>query len=380
MPQFLSSRQAPNGYFRPNQVIRLKNVIGNPIATLPFFSLDCARSVNSVGGMTITIPSTYHYSMFETDNRLEFWRTIDGSQTRLDMDTAWLIRSLRLVREAEGRSYWEIQAEDFKTIVRARIVAYNQGTSGAKKTATTDNMMKAVMRENMGSSATAGRDISAYLSIQADTSLGLSITKMFEYRNLDELFGEIVEASLATAAPVYFDIVMTGASGNTPEFRTYVQQRGNDRRAGRSGAIILSPSSGNVSAYSIVDSHIDEATFVYALGPGNLGARMIATASNATRIAQSPWGRVETKIEGSNDPTSTGLTEEANAELQMLRSRKVVEGTILQNTRTQYGRDWGFGDRMTFKSPNFGTFDVRVDAIHLSVSEQRETVDAFFRG
>ena len=380
MTSFTSSLQAPGGYFRPNQSVRLKNVIGNPITTLPFFSLDYARSVNSIGGMTITVPATYPNEMFAVDNRLELWRTIDSNNTSLDMETAWLIKSLKLVREQEGRAYWEIQAEDFKTIVRSRIVAYNQGTSGAKKTATTDNMMKAVMRENLGSSATVGRDISTYLSIQADQTLGASITKAFEYRNLDELFGEIVEASLATASPVYFDIVMTGATGNTPEFRTYIQQRGSDRRAGRAGSIILSPSSGNVGDFSVIDSYTEEATFVYALGPGNLGARMIATASDATKIARSPWGRIETKVEGSNDPVAANLTEEANAALQMSRSRKVVEGSIMQNTRTQYGRDWKFGDRMTFRPNNQWSFDVRVDAVHVTVSEQRETVDAYFRG
>lgn len=380
MPYFISSTQAPGGYFRPSQTLRLKNVIGNPITNLPFFSLDCARSVNSVGGMTVTVPATYPYSMFTVDNRLEFWRTIDGTNTSLEMDTAWLIKSLKLMKEPEGREYWEIQAEDFKTIVKSRIVAYNQGTSGAKKTATTDNMMKAVARENLGSSATTGRNISTYLSIQADHTLGASITKAFEYRNLDELFGEIVEASLATASPVYFDIIMTGSSGNTPEFRTYIQQRGSDRRAGRAGSLILSPESGNVGGFSVTDSYLEEATFVYALGPGNLGARMIATASDATRIARSPWGRIETKVEGSNDPVSANLTEEANAALQMARPKKVVEGTILQNTRTQYGRDWKFGDQMTFRPNALWSFDVRVDAVHLTISEQRETVDAYFRG
>lgn len=380
MPYFISSTQASGGYFRPSQTIRLKNVIGNPITTLPFFSLDCARSVNSVGGMTVTVPATYPYQMFAVDNRLEFWRTIDGTNTSLEMDTAWLIKSLKLMHEPEGRAYWEIQAEDFKTIVRSRIVAYNQGTSGAKKTATTDNLMKAVARENLGSSATVGRNISTYLSIQADQTLGASITKAFEYRNLDELFGEIVEASLATASPVYFDIVMTGATGNTPEFRTYVQQRGSDRRAGRAGALTLSPESGNVGGFSVTDSYLEEATFVYALGPGNLGARMIGTASDATKIARSPWGRIETKVEGSNDPVTANLTEEANAALQIARPRKIVEGTILQNTRTQYGRDWKFGDRMTFRPNSLWSFDVRVDAVHLTISEQRETVDAYFRG
>lgn len=380
MTYFLSSTQAPGGYFRPTQVVRLKNVIGSYISTPQWFSLDYARSVNSVGGLTVTLPSNIPYQQLAVDHRIEVWRTIDGTKTSLDMDTAWLIKSIKLTQESGGRTYWEVQAEDFKTIIRSRIVAYNQGTSGAKKTATTDNMMKAIMRENLGSSATAGRNISSYLTIQADHTLGASISKAFEYRNLDELFGEIVEASLATASPVYFDIVMTGATGDTPEFRTYLQQRGSDRRAGRANAIILSPGNGNIGSFSVVDDYTQESTFVYALGPGNLGARMIATANDATKIARSPWGRIETRVEGSNDPLTANLTEEANAALQIGRSRKVVEGSILQNTRTQYGRDWGFGDRMTFRPTPGWTFDVRVDAVHITASDQHETVDAYFRG
>lgn len=379
MPYFTSSYQAPGGYFRPGQTVRLKSVVGNYIATLPWFSLDYARSVNSVGNMTLIIPSTVPYSYLVVDNRIEVWRTIDSGKTALDMDTAWLIKSIKLVHGDNGRSSWEIMAEDMKTIIKSRIVAYNQGSNQAIKSATSDNLMKAIMRENFGSSATTGRDISAYLSIQADTSLGLTMVKAFEYRGVEDIFGEIIEASLATASPVYFDIVMTGSNTNTPEFRTYIQQRGIDRRAGRANALILSPSKGNVGAYSITDSYADEATFVYALGPGNLGARMIATSSDTAKIARSPWGRIERVTEGQST-TGTALTHEADAELQLSRSRKVVEGQILQNTSTQYGRDWGFGDQMTFYSSGDFTFNVRVDAVHVSVSAQKESVDGYFRG
>lgn len=380
MPIFLSSYQAPGGYFRPQQTLRLKSVVGDPIQVLPFFTLDYARSVSSVGNMTITVPSTIGYQRLAVDNRVEVWRSIEGGVNRLDMDTAWLVKAIKLSYDEMGKSYWEITLQDMKVVCHSRIVAYNQETSGALKTALSDNLMKAVMRENFGSGASAGRNIASYLTIQADTSLALSISKAMEYRNVDEVFGEVIEASLSTAKPVYFDIVMTGSSGNTPEFRTYINQRGSDRRSTQSGGIFLSPKRGNVGAFSVTDNYAEECTFIYAIGPGNLGARMIATASDATRIARSPFGRIEKSTQGSNSPVTASLSEEALSELAMSRSRKVVEGTILQNSRFLYGRDWGFGDRLTFKPTGEWSFDVRVDATHVSVSQQKETIEAYFRG
>jgi hypothetical protein len=378
MAVFLSSRQCVNSYFRPQQTVRLKNVVGNPIQALSWFSIDYARSVNSVGGMTLVLPKSIPYQMLTVDNRIEVYRTIDGSSTTLDMDTSWLIKSIRQVYEESGKQYWEVTCEDFKTIIKSRIVAYNKGTAQARKATYSDNLLKAVMRENIGSSAISGRNISSYLSIQADSSLGAVIYKEMEYRNLDEIFGEVIEASLATSKPVYFDIVMTGSTNATPEFRTYMYQRGDDHRAGKTGAIILSPGNGNVGPFSVTDSYIDEATYVYAIGPGNLGAIMIQAASDATKIGRSPWGRIE-KTVNVNSTEANMLTEEANAELQLSRSRKVVEGSILQTSRYQYGRDWKFGDRMTFNPQPNNSFDVRVDAVHVSVSQQQESVESYFR-
>ena len=219
--------------------------------------------------------------------------------------------------------------------------------------------------------------MSAYLSIQADVSLGATITKAFEYRPLIEVFSEIVEESLATASPVYFDIVL---NNQTAEFRTYVGSRGIDRRVGTASPVILGPAYANVGPYTITDNYEDEYTFTYIIGPANLNARMIVTASNATQIARGPWGRVEMATNSSsNNPTANNLTQEANATLQLGRLRTVVEGSILQTPSSIYGRHWKMGDILSFKDRD-RTFDVHVDAVDTSISESKVEVQAYFRG
>lgn len=379
MPYFSSSYECPVGFHRPGYKILLKNAYDQFIMILPWVNVSYAGAVNSVGNMTLTIPARLIPKEVVQDNyRIEVWRTVEGN-TRLDLDTAWIIKGIKLILTEQGQYAWELNAQTLLVILRSRIVAYNQSTAQAAKSDNTDDMMKAVMRENFSSSATdTDRRISTtYLSIQADVSLGGTIQKAFEYRPVLELFTEIAEASIATAQPVFFDIIL---NGSTAEFKTKVYQWGQDRRSGQSGALVLSPERLNVGPFTITDDYTEEATFIYAFGPGNLGARMIATAENATRVAKGPFNRIEKGIQGSNDANATRLTEEANAELQLNRPKRVVEGSIRQAARCVYGKDWGMGDRMTFKPRSDWSFDVRVDAVQVAVSESKEEISAYFRG
>lgn len=376
MPYFSSANEVSSGFYRPGYKFILTDPFGRFIQILPILSCSYAGAVNQVGNMTLNLPGSINRNILQDNYRIEVWRSIENVN-RLDMETVWIIKAVNLVFDERGQKLWEVMAQTLNVIIQSRIVAYVQGSSQASKTDNSDDMMKAIMRENLGSSATTGRNISAYLSVQADVGLGVSISKAFEYRPLMDIFTEIVESSLNTATPVFFDIVM---NNQTAEFRTYINQRGFDRRAGQPGAVTLSPGRMNVGTYKVTQDFTEEATFVYCFGPGQLGARIITTASNSARIARSPFGRIERKIDGSNEANSTQLQEEANAALQFYRPRTIVEGSIRQTNQTIYGKHWGMGDQLTFKPQSDWAIDVRVDAVQVDISEQAENIQAYFRG
>jgi hypothetical protein len=61
-----------------------------------------------------------------------------------------------------------------------------------------------------------------------------------------------------------------------------------------------------------IDYH-DEKTFVIAGGQGEGTQRLIATALDTTRMAVSPFGRIEDFADMSNVPDTTSLQDDADA-------------------------------------------------------------------
>jgi hypothetical protein len=115
-------------------------------------------------------------------------------------------------------------AKDSFALITRRIVPYAAGTSQASKTTPTaaDDLIKTVFKENAGSSATdANRDLSAYISVQANLTLGQLITKNFAWQQLLSTLQAMAQDSTIKGTYIAFDIVALGGGTNGFQFRTY---------------------------------------------------------------------------------------------------------------------------------------------------------------
>src|SRR5262249_31379974 len=145
-------------------------------------SFTCTRSVNTPGRFAMNLPAKY-LKLFSNpkrwlDYRIGFFRRLDNGPEVLDTTTVYFVRNVVRRRKGLLRSL-TIGGPSALQILKRRIVNASAGSSGAQKTDQLDDMMRAIVREQFGSGAGTGRDISAYLTVEADLSLGTSSTRAF---------------------------------------------------------------------------------------------------------------------------------------------------------------------------------------------------------
>src|SRR5690606_12984807 len=132
------------------------------------------------------------------DGRLQSWRGIAGRSPAMDGLATFLIRDFE-----RGPSYRRYLAYHANELFERRIIAYASGSSYTSKTGAGDNLIKALIRENLGSLVSAanrdgadtGADISGYLSVETDLSLGPTIQMAATRRNLALVIQELAQAA-----------------------------------------------------------------------------------------------------------------------------------------------------------------------------------------
>jgi hypothetical protein len=270
-----------------------------------------------------------------------------------------------------------VSGPSFKDLLDRRIVAYAAESAQATETNEADDAMKAVVRENLGALATvAARQISAtYFSVEADTTLGPSITKAFSYRNVLTTLREFSDMARDAGTEIYFDFEHT--SDTAFVFRTYKGQTGADRTSTTNiSPVVFSVEFGNLQSPSYLIDWDAEANFIYAGGQGVQSNRVIQTATDTARSGMSIFGRSEKFSDARNDSSTAGVLNTAKAGLIESRPAKSFSATIVDSDRARYGREWWFGDRVT-ASYRGNQFDCLIRAVNGSVeSSGLEKIDA----
>ena len=338
-------------------------------------SLSYVRVENDYGPLTLRLPSHYARESLPKDGAVEVWR--DG---RLEVETVWLMRDW--VKVEHGRNWqWELTAYDLNHLLTGRTVDYPADSSQSKKTDQADDMMKAIVRENFTTATDTTRLINTYFSVEADTSLAQSVTKAFANRPMLNVLKDLAQISFQKGTYLVFDTVAKSLSTQPRyEFRTYVNQRGQDLRTGQRFALV-GPEYGNVTGARVEESAVDEVTRVIAGGQGTGAARTYGRATESDRLNDSPFALREMFINASQvDLTSGELQDEARAWLKQRRAVKRFTGTLISTPGFAYGLDWGWGDRLSAQV--YGdVFDCRVSALSVSVTqEEGETVSATLKG
>lgn len=366
--------------------IRLLNQSGDQVLAVfdGFFGLDYARVVNGVGALSIVVSSAYDGLIFTgndivPDNRIEVRRRVGAGSFYLDTETQWFVRNAQKTLSDKGERLTTVQCQCANNLLHRRIVAYAAGSAEAEKTDEADNILKAVVRENLGSLATdADRSIATYLSVQADLALAPSISKAFSRRKVIDVLQEVALSSYQAGTYLAFDIV--APTPTTLEFRTYINQRGIDHRWPISTApLLFGPDFGNLTDVIRGYDHTEEVTYGYAGGQGIGTTRAMGTASDAVRIAQSPFGRIEKFSDARQTVSASVLADEADMIVKSGIPRNTFSARIVETPATIYGLQYGFGDYVTavFEGESI---DARIERVRVRVRNGEETIDAQIKG
>lgn len=342
-----------------------------------FLSLELARTVNDVGVLTLDMDPDTDVSPFRLDGRLGVWRKGAAGGFLLQTDTVWFVRQWRRVMYATGERVLRVTAYSASDLLARRIVAYPAGSATASKTDNADDMMKAIVRENLGASATdTDRSWASYLTVQSDNGAASSMSKAFSRRNVLTVLQEIAETSAEAGEPLYFDVAAPAQGGL--EFRTYIGQRGVDRTLSSSTPLVISPELGTIAGGELFTDYASEVTVVYAAGQGDKEAREVAEVEDIARSGASPFGRIEALRDARQNATGASLTAEGNAYLRANRPRRVFTAALVDTPQVRYGLEWHWGDKVTAQFEG-QTFDCHIDTLRLSVAGGKETIGAHLR-
>jgi len=344
-----------------------------------FIKLQMTRKINDVGAFSMTLPQKYN-DLANADNMIEIWRKAERGTWKLWGDTRFFLQNKKLYSGSNSEKLLDISGQDAIGLLARRGVSYYSGSAQSEKVAVAaDNLLKDIVDENFGASATdTARSIATYLTIQPDFTLAPVLSKDFAWRNVLEVLREIAQTSTGAGTYLAFDVVAT--ENSMFEFRTYTGQRGIDKRFSGTNqqVVILSEDNGSLGSAALEENYLDEKTFVYALGQGEGAARAYSSSSDAARIGISPFGRIEIMRDSRSTGDTTSLTGEAFAALKEYKFKRIFSGKFLDTLAYRYGVEVEWGDRVTAQYAN-QTFDVLLDIVSITMQAGKETIEMAVR-
>lgn len=370
-----------------NYYLNLKDPFGTLLTECNnFIKLDYARSINNVGALTALLPISF-FPYVRDYSTLEVWRTAaPGAAFYLDLETIWIIVSYRIYLTDKGELLLEVKAVDGLALLLWRYVMYFAGSAQASKSGLTGDQIKAVVRENVASTAddftgTAttnwlglglARGIPASVfTVQADKGDGASVALDFSWRNVLDVLQSFAAASNTAGTYMAFDVVSNGSG--TYEFRTYAGQRGSDHRIGSLQPVVIDPALGNSSSSSLTYDYSAENNAIYCAGQGEGSQRTVKTAGDATRLGVSPFSRREYFQDARQSNLDTQIQNEANGTLRSNRGKVTFDNQVIQTAGTRYGIEYNFGDILPCKFQG-RSIDCRLEKINVTVEMSRETI------
>lgn len=362
--------------------IRIADDYGRRLAVLGsgWTSFRATRVVGDIGHMILTVPySRAMQAMLRKDYRISISRCLPGGSPSLLFDQVYLMRRPRLFN-SDGLDMIEISCADCNDLLRRRIVAYYAGSLQTQVTGPIDDSMKALVRENLGNAASdyassTARDLpSGQFAVEVDLGSGPSLAAAYAWRGLLDALQDLSQAARTAGTYTTFDVVAT--PGQPLQFRTFVGQRGIDRRGG--GLMPLSVQTKTLSNVVLEYDWSEEVTAPYAGGRGEQSDRIVQTAVDNARSAESVFGRIEDFVY-SNGETTASVLADAQTRLAAGRPRITATGSYQDSGSVLFGRDVTYGDLVPAQA--YGVdFTARLDTVSLAVErEGRETIDCPLR-
>lgn len=334
-------------------------------------SIDYIEAINEPGRFVLVLNREIEERLLARDRRVTIYRQPAGGAMR----RAWagLLTWWQWADDERGLTRTALAGFGLTALLRRRIVAYAAGSAQAKKHGAIDDLMKAIVRENLGDQASdaARRLDAAYFRVEPDAGAGEVVTKAFAWRNVEAVLMDLSDAARQAGTEIYYAIEADDEQQLV--FRTHAGQPGIDRR---SSGPTLSTDDGTLLAPSVTHEYDNEINWAYAAGQGTEAERMTALAGDAVRSGVSVFGRAEGFADARNETTASGLT--LAAWQKVIEGRPVLRfgGQIGNRPGCTYGIDWACGDRV--RTTYHGqTYDCLVRSVRVAVDERgAETVTA----
>ena len=340
------------------------------------------KVANEPGPFRLKLPSKFDRKNIRLDNIVEIWRGFGPGILKLDY--CGFLRDWEFGDDG-GYYYTQLYGYSPMYLLTGRIVKNYSGSAQAKISDYADDMLKTIVIDQMGADAAADRDLTSVgggFSVQSELSDGKVVYKSFALRDMLDVFEEICDTSaqLSGGVEVYYDIVPIISSSTTGalafQFQTFTDQRGNDRTQDSKTPVFVGPEWGNLQNGIYGEYHSDETNYIYDIGPGEGESQYITEVSDDTRIGSSIWNRREKLCNANTNGFGYGLDPnyfiyEAYAQLAKRKPKHRLSGDVIQTPAFLYGRDWGFGDRITATYAGFQT-DAMIDKVRVSRNDKGE--------
>jgi hypothetical protein len=354
--------------------VYLDTPLGVRLAVLPFLKLTYTLAVNTIGTCEVVLPESVDAGLFRRDSRIEVWRSIDGGPEYLEADKHWLVRKITRTIAANGSRTLTIGCVCPNDILRRRVVAYPANNANAPFALPADGVIRGLITTNIAGDINETRDVipadlSSLFYAAGNASAGIAVAVQAARENVLETCRDVCAAAADAGAYLAFDTVW---DGSRLAVNTYIGQRGVDHRfPGGLNPVILGPDFGTMTDVEITEDYTGEWTCVIVpSGP--------TTATDDARVAASPFNHIEVVATGINTPVSGQLTSLVQNELRRGRPVRTIVGQIQDTPGTQYGKQWGWGDRVTVQVEGIN-YDARVDAVTVTVEGGKETITAAIR-
>lgn len=332
--------------FFPNPIytIWLDDQWGNRICQIKStMGFEYSKALSAAGWLTLSLPDTFNQNLVQMpDGIIEIWRELEPMPQ--SVENVFFLRKRKRVNDA-GLKMVSIGGPDVMDVIRRRIIAYKAGSLQASMNTYSDDMLKEIIKDNLGDDAIIARKISPYFSVQGNQSLGPTITKGFAFKKLGQVMDEISDTAKQAGTRIYFMIVPYFNSKGilALDFRTYKDYKGLDRSSKGQSPLVFAEDTGNFKNPSFEEDYSEEGNFCYVGGLGEGADRKVVEVSDDERISRSIWNRNEVFKDLNNVSDDNELTAAGQATLQTMRPKFFLNGKIGETEGCRYGRDWDVG-------------------------------------
>ena len=327
--------------------------------------LQFTHSLGEVGEGKITVPNTSRNN-YQPYDRIHIYRAqaytnysvTTGTQSGIKENFVFGFFILRLDYETKDNGIFLLSLSGMglgQYILSSRVVAYREQTANTKKSADyADDVMKDLVRENLGSSSVTDydgnsittRNLAAYITVETDVSAGVLVSWEGAWKSLHEELQGIQKASVIGGEEMFFGIELITDTALVFRTRPTIWGRYKANVGNTPNGLLFSKEQGSLSGGMLTIDHMREANAVYGLWSGTGSQRNIIEADRESVLGV--FSRRERAVNVSRAETEEMAELAIYNELMTKRPTIRFSGRIVSTPSTPFGFDgWLLGDIVT---------------------------------